>query len=277
MANKKQKNAQARLDEMIKKNKKASQKSYVFSVIIIAVIVLLVGVCVYGVFASSNSSSDVPQKKIESNKTYKVLDKNTVWHKEMLLGDENAKNHFVEYSDIMCPWCAKFSTQIKNHLAELKQKYLDTNEVSLEFRLTDYLTTDDDSKGADNSTRAGERVYCALHQNKFWEFYESLIAKLNEDYYDKGIGYHGGPQVPVLADEYYNAIAQNVGLDMDGFKKCIDDKVGYDDIKQSTQSAAYDTGNKGLPFFRFNKYTNSGFDGNWETIEKMLEAGLASK
>jgi protein-disulfide isomerase len=279
MSSKKQRNAQKRLDEMMRQNQKSSRNSLIIAGSIISVVLVVVAIVVINIMGGGGKNSTTANQN-DTSKTdqtqYPRLDKNAVWNDNMVYGDKTAKNHFVEYSDIFCPYCAKFSKEVWGHMSEMKQNYLDNKQFFLEFRLTDFLTRPGEpDKGGDNSTRAAEHVYCAAHQKQFWPYYEALIDKIDQNYFSKGIGaYHGAPEIPVLDNSFYVDVAKDLNLNMSQFQKCIDDKVGYKDVKQATQSAQSDTGNKGLPYFRFNQYTSAGFNNDWSTVQKMFAAGL---
>lgn len=274
MANQKQKLAQQRLNELLAQEEKNKKKNVITAVIAALVVIFLSVIIIVAVRVndSGNSTAKLTESDLSSEEMSKItpFDPNETWHSQMILGDPTAKNHFVEYSDILCPWCAKFSMQLWNNKDELTKKYLDNKDFYLELRIGNYLGPG--KNGETDSQDSAESVYCAARQNKFWEYYESLIGKLNDDYYSKNIGYHGGPQVPQLERSYYDDAAQKAGLDSAAFTKCLDDGTGKADVAKVTKSSTELSG--GLPYFRFNSYKSNGFNGDWSTIQKMFDAGL---
>lgn len=191
------------------------------------------------------------------------------WSQETLKGDDEAPNKVTYYTDITCPHCAKF------HLASVEgdafdKEYIKTGKVQMEVRVTAMLQ----GKSV-NSARAGESAYCAISQGKFYEYYDEIVAKLDEDYFSKDIGTSPmGPAIPQLDDEYYIAAADKAGLDKEGMKNCLDSNEMQGAIQESTQKAAQQLPyGAGVPYFIVNDFTTSGFGGGYDTVKQLMEAG----
>ena len=88
-----------------KKRKRSKVKKATRIIGIIAVIFLIVATIV----ASMNAKPSNAEK---------------VWDTEMTLGNPNAKNYFVVYSDLVCPYCIAFENAIVEHEEDFK-KYLE--------------------------------------------------------------------------------------------------------------------------------------------------------
>ncbi len=203
-----------------------------------------------------------------------------VWNEAMTIGNKDeAKHHFIMYTDIFCPYCDKFSNSVQANMDEFKKKYIEEEKVLFEIRMTDINYVNGHSE---NSKPGGESSYCAADQGKFWEFYSAALAQLYEDYHSKGIGVSiDSPKMPDLENDYFYAIAEKAELDVERFKICLDNHEMEETLDRNTGRAQGVL--QGVPFFVFDKYTTSGFLGNWNTTEDwkqaklMLDAGLSSK
>ncbi|MDR3116623.1 MAG: DsbA family protein [Bifidobacteriaceae bacterium] len=236
---------------------------------LLAIITVIVVVVTLNSPSSNNNASPNASPSETSTLTFSA-DPDTPWNKNMVLGNfDKTKNHFVEYSDPMCGYCGKFSLALIHNNAELHSKYIDNNKMSLEVRLTDMLQQEE----KDNSKRAAEYAYCAADQNKFHDYYDAFMNQMDKDYFSRGIGaYHGAPEIPHLEDSYYDAVAQNSGVDQAKLSSCLSSGQGESAVLKATMSARK-TATSGLPSFVFNSFTTSGFNGDWATIEKMFSAG----
>jgi protein-disulfide isomerase len=197
------------------------------------------------------------------------------WQPEMTLGSPDAENHFIEYLDMMCPYCAKFYLALHGNFDDFKRDYLDNNKIYYELRLADIIS--DHSK---NSYRGNIAGYCAARQpGKFWDLYDTLQNYLTDNYYSKGIGdKKGAPDIPKWDDQVFYTQAEQSGLDMDEFKDCFDNRQPADTLAANTRKAQASMANNsisGVPYFVFNDYVSSGFEGNYATIKQMFRAGGA--
>ena len=117
--------------------------------------------------------------------TPKSDDLNAIWDERTILGNKDAKNHYVMTTDIMCPYCDYFSRAIMSHQDEFEQ-WLKDNDVVYEMRITDFLN--EYGEAGAKSEQAAEATLCATEEGKFWEYYHNTMTSLNEDYHSKGIG-----------------------------------------------------------------------------------------
>ncbi|MDR3127896.1 MAG: thioredoxin domain-containing protein [Bifidobacteriaceae bacterium] len=250
-------------------------KTYKLLVGVIVASLLAVVVVIVVIVSLNNTDSNSITASTNSPNVNSSLaaDPDKPWHANMVLGSfAKTKNHFVEYADPMCGYCGKFSLALIHNSSELYSKYLNNNKLTLEVRLTDFLQQSQE----DNSTRAAEYAYCAADQNKFFDYYDSFMTKLDKDYFSKGIGsYHGAPEIPHLVDSYYDGVASQAGVDSASLSSCLSSGKGQSLLNQATVSAQKIV-TQGLPSFNFNSFTTSGFDGSWETVKKMFAAGGVS-
>jgi protein-disulfide isomerase len=203
----------------------------------------------------------------------------------MLKGDrETAKLYYYDYTDIMCPYCDKFANAVAAHEEEFQKDYIEGKNILFEIRLTDalYVYHKDEHESAVNSRNSALNAYCAADQDKFWEYYNGILAKLYTDYHSKGIGIDQyAERIPKLEMDYFKDVAKNIdGLDYDKFSSCVDNEEKADELDKNTQRAL-SIMPSGAPYFVFGNYKTSGFLGkwdaenyDWEQAKLLLDAGL---
>ena len=76
-------------------------------------VILVVGLLFAAIIASMNN---------------KPSNAEIVWDKDMTVGNLEAKNYFIIYSDIACPYCIAFENAIVEHEEEFKE-YIEKNDV----------------------------------------------------------------------------------------------------------------------------------------------------
>ncbi len=204
-----------------------------------------------------------------------------VWNDAMTIGNkETAKHHFIMYTDIFCPYCDKFSNAVTANWDDFNKKYIEDENILFEIRVTDinYL-----SGHSNNSLPAAEGAYCAAKQEKFWDYYHAILAKLYEDYHSQGIGVdRTSPRIPDLETDYFTDAANRGGLDYDSFATCMQNHETKDEVEKNTNRAT-NTISSGVPFFVFDKFSYNGFAGDWDAmedyknVELLMKAGLKTK
>lgn len=200
-----------------------------------------------------------------------------VWDERTILGNKDAKNHYIMTTDIMCPYCAYFSRAIISHQEEFEQ-WLADNDVVYEMRITDFLN--EYGEAGVSSEQAAEATLCATEENKFWDYYHNTMKSLDEDYHSKGIGNaKGAPKPEGLNADYWLEIGYEVGLG-DSFKDCFKNHKMLNKVQENTANTAkimQKTGTSGMPYFEFGSLTTTGFDNSWgwdEVKKYYLDAGL---
>ena len=195
----------------------------------------------------------------------------TVWNTEMTKGNPEAEKHYIMYTDIFCPYCDKFSNALTANKEDFETNYLNNDKVYFEIRITqlNYL-----SGHSDNSQPGGEGAYCAARQQKFWPYYEAILAKLYEDYHSKGIGVSKtSERMPNLDLDYFYDAGETAELDMDAFKGCMENHDTLQELEENTTRAQKQI-ESGVPYFVFGDFKFSGFDGNWNTDNDYKQAKL---
>ena len=196
-----------------------------------------------------------------------------IWDEQTTVGDINAKNYFIIYSDILCPYCVAFENAIFEN-EESFEKYLKENDILVEVRLSDFLYEYGESRPI-NSRYSAEATYCAKKENRFWDYYKTAITTVWNDFF-KDLGKTAFTQMNRLDKNYWIELGKQIGLSED-FEKCVNNDDALEEIVAKTQKTAKLI--NGLPYFKFNSYVSSGFSlsWGWEYVLMYFKAGLDSQ
>lgn len=118
------------------------------------------------------------------------------------LGSATAPVTIVEYGDYQCPFCGDFA---RDEEAGMIDEFVATGQASFEYRDLAFL--------GDESIGAAEAAACADDQGAFWAFHKTVFA--NQD----------GENLGALAQDQLAAMATALGLDMDAFTACVEDRT----------------------------------------------------
>ena len=209
---------------------------------------------------------------IVTSMTHKTPNSEIVWDKDMTVGNMDAKNYYIIYSDIACPYCLAFENAIIEHEEEFKE-YIEKNDILVEVRLSDFMYEYGQSQSI-QSRYSAEAIYCAKNEGKFWDYYNNLIVKVWNGWF-KDSGKAAYNEFNKIEKEYYIKAGKEVGLG-ETFEACVDNEEPLADIVKNAQKMAKLV--DGMPHFKFNNYTPSGFDLNWgwEYVKLFFDAGLKS-
>lgn len=209
---------------------------------------------------------------IATSMTHKTPNSEIVWDEAMTVGNMDAKNYFIIYSDIACPYCLAFENAIIEHEEEFKE-YIEKNDILVEVRLSDFMYEYGQSQSI-QSRYSAEAIYCAKNEGKFWDYYNNLIVKVWNGWF-KDSGKAAYNEFNKIEKEYYIKAGKEVGLG-ETFEACVDNEEPLADIVKNAQKMAKLV--DGMPHFKFNNYTPSGFDLNWgwEYVKLFFDAGLKS-
>ena len=164
----------------------------------------------------------------------------------------------IEYSDYMCPACAKAESDA---LPQLNRRYVDSGRVQLAVR---HFPLESIHHGA---TKAAVAAVCAANEGKFWEMHDALFAdqkKLDQ---------------PSLV-----ARAESLSLDVRTFGKCLSGQAA-DQVTRDVQSAT-ELNLRGTPAFLVGRRQAGGLikvvsviSGAvpFSTFEREIEAALAGE
>lgn len=198
----------------------------------------------------------------------------SVWDEGTTLGNLDAKNYYIDYTDLACPYCDVFSRLIFENEEEFKRDYIEGKDILYEVRMTDFLY-EYGSHSVEYSRWGAEGSYCALNEGKFWEYYRNAVLSLYDDYQSKGIASEkGAPSIEGMTIDYWLDIGHEVGLGAE-FDSCMREHKMLSKVEENTARAAKQV-DGGLPYFKFNKFTTGGFDTNWDWsyVKQYLDAGL---
>ena len=195
-----------------------------------------------------------------------------IWDAEMTMGNPEAKNYFVVYSDLVCPYCIAFENAVIEHGEEF-QKYIEENDILYEVRLSDFLYEYGESNPI-NSRYSAVAAYCAKAEGKFWDYYDSAVTTVWNDYF-KDLGKGAFAKMGNLGKDYWVQIGREVGLGGQ-FEQCVEEDEPLEEIEMNAAKSARIA--NGMPYFKFNNYTSSGFDlsWGWEYVLMYFQAGLES-
>lgn len=195
-----------------------------------------------------------------------------VWYEEMTMGSRDAKNHFVIYSDIACPYCIAFENAMVEHKEDL-EKYIEANDILIEVRATDFLFEYGESMPIE-SRYSAVATYCAKDRGKFWEFYDLAVTKVWNEWF-KGMGKSAFTEFNKLGKDYWIEIGKSVGLG-DDFAECVENDEPLATVQADAKKMTKYV--NGLPYFKFNSYVLSGFDlsWGWEHVLMYFDAGIKS-
>lgn len=204
--------------------------------------------------------------------THKTPASEQVWDMRTTIGSEDAKKHYIMYTDLMCPYCDVFSRAVMEHQEEFEQ-FLADNDILFEIRLTDMLYYGSDSS---MSQDAAEAAQCAIREDKFWDYYHGALTALYDDYHSKGIG-SSKTATPIknMPEDYWLEIGLEAGLG-DDFKNCVQNRETAAEVEEITMKASQFA--EGMPTFVFEKFKTSGFGDTWgwDEAKEFLKAGIKS-
>lgn len=141
------------------------------------------------------------------------------------LGNDNAPITLVEFGDYQCFFCNKFFHETEPSILE---NYVETGRVKIIFK--DFTIIGPDSIGAAHAS------HCANDQGKYWEYHDELYNNW------------GGENNGWASSENLVKFAQNIGLDEEKFKECMNDGK-YQKLVSASSNDARNLGITGTPAF----------------------------
>jgi protein-disulfide isomerase len=161
-------------------------------------------------------------------------------------GNPNAPVKLEEFSDYQCPYCKVFWSETE---AQVIDAYVKPGKVLFTSRSAGNFVSDNANQATGGSDResldSAEAAYCAADQNKYWEMYDALFTNV--------LGEADGISFTIRR---LQAIAQNIGLDMNAYNSCMSSAKYESQANQDLQDAVK-AGLNGTPFFVIT-YTANG-------------------
>lgn len=173
-----------------------------------------------------------------------------------VLGSEDAPVAMVEFSDLQCPFCARYEQQV---FPEIKRKYIDTGKVH-------YAVSDFPLEMHPNAIPAAIAARCAGMQGKFWEYRQAIFDD----------------QSQLSSFGIFETVARHVGLDVAKFDACFSDTRQQAKVLQERDMARA-AGVGSTPTFFIGRVVKGGwtpvtiegakpFDTFAATIDELLKA-----
>ena len=230
-------------------------KSKVVRIVSIVAIVVVIVLAMVASFNQKTSNADM------------------IWDEQMTMGNKEAENYFIIYSDIVCPYCVAFENAIIENKEDF-ERYIRDNDILIEIRLADFLYTHGTAQSI-ASRHSAEATYCAKREGKFWDYYDKAITTVWNDYF-KEAGKNAFSKLNSNGKDYWIKIGKSIGLG-DEFASCVRNDEPLEEITKVSDKMARAI--SGLPYFKFNKYISSGFDLAWgyDYVKMYLDSGLKSK
>lgn len=140
----------------------------------------------------------------------------------LVKGDPNAPITIVEYTDLQCPFCGRYT---RSTFSQIDNEYIKTGKVR-------YVIKDFPLESIHgNALRAAEATHCAADQHRAWQMHDHLIANQQKLGQDDLSGYAG-----------------TLGLDVEKFKACLDSGRYTAEIRKE-MAAGQSLGVNGTPTF----------------------------
>ena len=194
-----------------------------------------------------------------------------VWDLQTTVGDPEAKNYFIVYSDIMCPYCVAFENAIFEN-EEAFKAYIAENDILLEIRLSDFLYEYGEAR-AINSRYSALGAYCAKNEGRFWDYYKLAITTVWNDYF-KTSGKSAFNTLNSFDKSYWINLGKQLGLD-ENFENCVNNEDPLPEIKENAKRTRQLA--DGMPYFKFNQLAIPGgfnLNDDWNDVLMMFQAGL---
>lgn len=159
------------------------------------------------------------------------------------IGPENAPITIVEFSDFLCPFCARAKPTIKQILENYGDK------VRLVYRDFPIL--------GPQSEKAAQAAECADEQGKFWQYHDKL---------------YGNQQA--VETENLKQHAERLGLNTTKFNECLDSGKMASEVEKDFQDGQ-SYGVSGTPAFFINGILVSGAQ-PYSAFEQIIEQELGN-
>jgi protein-disulfide isomerase len=150
-----------------------------------------------------------------------------------VLGAEDAPVTIIEFTDLQCPYCARFARET---WPRLRTEYVDTGKVR-------FATRDLPLPFHAFALPAAVAARCAGAQGRYWEYRDALFAAQSR-----------------LGSEPYAGLAAQLGLDAAGFEACRADPATLEAVRADAALATAN-GITGTPSFVIGRVVDGEFAG----------------
>lgn len=159
------------------------------------------------------------------------------------LGSADAKVMIIEFTDLQCPYCARFA---RDTWPLLRERYVDTGKVR-------FATRDLPLPIHEFALPAAVAARCAAQQGRFWEYREALFRDQS-----------------LLGQGRYAELAGKFGLDTTRFESCRADPAVLAAVREDAALAA-SSGIASTPSFVIGRVINGEFEGELMSGAKPFE------
>jgi len=159
------------------------------------------------------------------------------------LGSAEAQVMIIEFTDLQCPYCARFA---RDTWPLLRERYVDTGKVR-------FATRDLPLPIHEFALPAAVAARCAGQQGKFWEYREALFRDQS-----------------LLSQGRYAELAGEFGLDRTRFESCRADPAVLAAVRADAALAA-SSGIGSTPSFVIGRVVNGEFEGELMSGAKPFE------
>lgn len=147
-------------------------------------------------------------KPIIKTQTSFSFDINSLTKNSVPLGNPNAPVKIIVFSDFQCPFCKKLYFET---IKRIKEDYIDKNLAVLYYKEFAILGKE--------SIDAALASKCAKAENKYWEYVDLLFNS------------QAGENIGSFSEENLIKLAENLGLDKEKFKKCLEEKQYINEVQ----------------------------------------------
>ena len=149
-----------------------------------------------------------------------------------MLGPADAPLTVIEFTDLQCPYCARFAIET---FPRLRREYIDTGKLR-------YVSLDLPLRMHPQALPAAVASRCAGEQGRYWEYRAALFAARDE-----------------LPNEPYERIAGKLGLDVGKLTACRRDPRQARAVRADLRRAEMN-GIDGTPTFIIGREVNGRFE-----------------
>lgn len=149
------------------------------------------------------------------------------------IGRPDAPLTLVEFTDLQCPYCNRWTTQV---FAQLKAAYIDTGQLR-------FVTRDFPLDFHPQAMPAARASRCAGEQGKFWEMRDALVRGFKQ-----------------LGEPFITSVASDLKLDLAAFKACAA-STKFDAAIMQDLSDGRSVNIEGTPSFVLGRTSAQGLDG----------------
>lgn len=197
------------------------QRSHFYSVLAVLAFAagVLLGYIVWGADspAATTQTANQPAAQPDPYKRYDVPTENAY-----AIGPVDAPITIVEFSDYQCPYCRRWHEQVYEPLLAAYP-----GKIRFVYRHLPLASIHPDA------TSAAEAAMCAGEQDAFWLFHEKLFSGES------------------LGNRVYVQYARDLGLNMNTFESCVNDRK-YQQAVDQDLNLAIDLGLRSTPTFFVN-------------------------